>query len=482
MSDGLSGPGTTQGRSNPTGPRGRQSAVAAAASTFPVRRTLEARRMVLAAAVAMFAVVFVLGHVMSDTTEVVDVLYAVPVTLAALELGLVGGIGAAALAAILVLVGMLDVQAHVSASAAVGRAFAFLVIGVVAGRFADRMRDAHRRQSLLLKSGLMLAQLDVADDLPATLAAQAKALLSSRSARVELVDGPVAQVGDSGSHGVRDALPLEVRGVEYGTVAVSSDHATTLEDHAMLAILALQAAVAAENRRLLAGERERALIRSELQDARVHLAERGRQLRELIVRQEAERYQLAYELNEQAAQSLAAVLLGLAALERELGSASGAATPRLGALRTDIDSTLQSLRSLAVSLRPPALMLGLQTALERLAERLAGRSFGNVVVDLHGAHKLSEETETMVYRVVEEGLDAVGPARSVSVSTRAGGSELLIDVTDVDRPIAQQRLAVLRARMDLVGGHLAATPTALHVVIPLPASEEQDVVARCESS
>jgi signal transduction histidine kinase len=428
--------------------------------------------MVLAAAVLMFAAVFVVNQVISDRTEALDVVYAVPVTLAALELGLLGGIAAAMLATVLVGLGALGTQPHMSASALTARGLAFILIGAVAGRFADRMRDAHRRQSLLLTSGLALAQLDVADDLPATVAAQAKELVSARAARVELLDGLAAQVGDTTSHSARDELPIAVRGVEYGTLAVSPGRATTPEDNAMLSILALQAAVAAENRRLLASERERARIRSELQDARVHLAERGHQLRELIVRQEAERYQLAYELNEQAAQSLAAVLLGLAALERELSS--GTATPRLGALRTDVDSTLRSLRALAVSLRPPALMLGLQPALERLAERLAGRSFGHVAVDLHGTQKLSEEAEMMVYRVVEEALDAVGPARSVSVGTRADGSELLIDVADAERPIAHQRLAVLRARMELVGGHLASTPTELHVVIPLPANEEQD--------
>ena len=275
---------------------------------------------------------------------------------------------------------------------------------------------------------------------------------------------------------IQDELAIEVRGVRYGTLAVRSHHATSLEDHAMLAILALQAAVAAENRRLLASERDRALIRTELHAARVHLAERGHQLRELIVRQEAERYQLAYELNEQAAQSLAAVLLGLAALERELGS--GVATPRLGALRTDIDATLRSLRELAVSLRPPALMLGLQAALERLAERLEGtQRSARSRSRLQRPQQLNEEAETMVYRVVEEALDAVGAARSVSVGTRADGTELVIDVEDAEHPIAQQRLAVLRARMELVGGRLTARPTELHVVIPLPASEQQSALS-----
>jgi signal transduction histidine kinase len=431
---------------------------------------------VLAAAAAMFAGLFVLDLVSTDPTDVIDVLYTVPVTLCALELGLPGGIGAAVLALVLVRVGALDSHLQMSVAATLTRGVAFLAVGGMTGRFGDRMRDAHRRQLLLLSSGLMLAHLDVADDLPALLAAQARELVSSRGARVELVDGPGAQTGEHGRDGPGDELPIEVRGVRYGTLTVSSHRTITLEDHATLAILALQAAVAAENRRLLASERERAIIRTELHDARAHLAERGRQLREVIERQEAERYQLAYQLNEQAAQSLAAILMGLAALERDLGS--GVATPQLGALRSDIDSTLRSLRKLAVSLRPPLLMLGLQAAVERLAEGLEGTKFGKIEVALHTPQKLSEEAETMVYRVVEEALDAVGAARSVSVSTRADGAELVIDVEDPERPIAQRRLAVLRARMELIDGRLSAMPTALHLVIPLPATAPQDAVVR----
>jgi hypothetical protein len=444
-------------------------------SVFPVRRSLEGRQAVLIAAGAMFGALLTVDLAVANTTDLIDVLYAVPVVLAALELGLLGGIGAALCALLLGVAGMLDAGSRITLADVVGRGIAFVVIGGVAGRFGERMRDAHRRQFLLLQSGLTLAHLDVADDLPAVLAAQARELIAARSTTVELTDGPAVRSGALRGKTSHDELPIEVRGTRYGTLAVDTDHPTTIEDHAMLAILALQAAVAAENRRLLVSERERARIRGELQDAQIHLAERGRQLRELILRQEAERYQLAYELNEQAAQSLAAVLLGLAVLERELGT--DAAATRFGVLRDDVDSTLRSLRGLAVGLRPPLLMLGLPAALERLAERRGGGTFGSIEVALDGSHKLGEESETMVYRVVEEALDAVGAARAVTVRTRAGGSELVVDVEDAEDPIAQQRLAVLRARMDLVDGQLTATPTDLHVVIPLFAAEERAAAA-----
>ena len=456
------------------GGRSHQPGLAAVASAFPARRWLETPRIVLIAAGAMFVAVFGLRQLSSDSTAGIAFLYTVPIALIALELGLRAGIAAAGWA--LALVGVWEIGAHVDLDVAAVAALtvAFLAIGATAGRFGDRMRDAQRRQLLLLESGLSLAHLDAVEDLPEALASQAQALVSSRSARVELVDGPAAEVGSPIDGGADDVLPIEVRGVRYGTLEVSGLRPMTVEDHSMLAILALQAAVAAENRRLLASERERAMIRNELQNALVHLDERGRQLRELMHRQEEERYHLAYELNEQAAQSLAAVLLGLAVLERELGS--GSASPRLGTLRADVDSTLRSLRSLAISLRPPVLMLGLQAALERLAEHARSAGVGEMTVALREAGSVSGEGQTMVYRVVEEALDAVGAARRVSVSTRPDGGELVIDVEDADRPIALQRLAVLQARMELIGGRLSAGPTELHVVIPLPVGETTALV------
>jgi len=264
---------------------------------------------------------------------------------------------------------------------------------------------------------------------------------------------------------MQEHVPIEARGIRYGTLAVSTSRPINAEDRAALTVLALQAAVAAENRRLLEGEWERAVIRAELKDARLHLADRGSQLRELIARQEAERHHVAHELHEQAAQTLAAVLLGLAALERELDSEMAAA--KLGTLRSDVDSTLRSLRSLAVSLRPPALALGLQAALERLADDARNRGFEEMTVDLQDIDGLNAEVETMAYRVVEEALDVVGVARSVSVRTKAQGRQLVVVVEGVRRSIAREQLAVLRARMELVGGTLSATAAELHAVIPL---------------
>jgi signal transduction histidine kinase len=434
-----------------------------------IRRLVERRRFVLAVAGVLFATIFAIRQVISGEVETVGLLYVGPISLVALELGLVAGCCAAAFSLGLVAVWSLWSGVDLSLLGFLTRALAYLTVGAVAGAFGERTRAIHTRQTLLLESGLRLAHLDRGEKLSATLARQAQQLVSSRWTRVELSGGAVAEIGVPRPDLIEEQIPIEVRGSRFGSLTVANPAPIGDDDRSTLEILALQAAVAAENWRLLASERERAIIRAELQEARVHLADRAGQLRELIERQEAERHELAYQLKEEAAQSLAAVLLGLAALERELGS--GLASPRLGALRSDVDSTLRSLRSLAVGLRPPALELGLRAALERLADTARVRGFGEMMVALEETDDLGEEVETMVYRVVEEALAAVGVAHSVSVRTSPDASELTIEVAGPRHPIARQRLAVLRARMELIGGTLTATETDLRAVIPLQSAE-----------
>jgi signal transduction histidine kinase len=443
-----------------------QGGATGATSAFPVRRWSERRVVVLAAAAGLFAAIFALRQTSTDGADATELLYVVPISLVALELGLLAGVAAAALALGLVGIWMLSSPAGLDGVGMFTRGVAFLAVGTVAGRFADRMRDARDRQHLLLQSGLTLAHLTGANDLPATLAHRARELVACRGTRVELTGRPSVDSGVPGD--MLEHLPIEARGIRYGTLGVSAS--ISAEDRAALTVLALQAAVAAENRRLLEGERERAVIRAELQDARLHLADRGDQVHELIARHEAERHYVAHELHEQAAQTLAAVLLGLGALERDLDSEIAA--PKLDTLRSGVDSTLRSLRSLAVSLRPPALALGLQAALERLADDARSRGFDEMTVDMQGVDGLNEETETMAYRVVEEALHCAGTARLVSVRAEAGGRQLVIVAQGVRRSISREQLAVLRARMELAGGTLSATAAELHAVIPLSPGRE----------
>ena len=84
--------------------------VAAAVSSFPIRRSVEQRRVVLLAAVAMFSAVLALRQTSADSADVIALLAVVPIALVALEFGLRVGVAAAILA--LGLVGVLALDVH----------------------------------------------------------------------------------------------------------------------------------------------------------------------------------------------------------------------------------------------------------------------------------------------------------------------------------------------------------------------------------
>lgn len=433
------------------------------ASILPVRRWAERRRVVLAAAIAVFVSVFALSHASTEAADGVVLLYVVAIALFALELGLLAGVCASLLALGLVGVWVADSNIELGAVGFITSAASFVAVGALAGWFGDRMRDAQTRQQLLLETGLTLAHLDLADDLPTSLAEQAHRMFPGASAQVQLEDHPVRASARAAEGRADEVIPIELRGTRYGTLSLDRPP-TTPEDRASLEMLALQGAIAAESRRLLESERERAVIGAQLQEANRRLQERSSQLRELIDRQEALRHQVAYELREQAAQTLAAVLLALGALERDI--ALEEATPALEELRSDIDSTLRSLRTLAGGLRP-ALELGLHPALEGLADDTGGRDVHELRIALPDPRDLDDEVRTVVYRVAEEALDAVGAASLVSVHTQADGRELAIEVIGTQPAIPTERLAVLQARIELVGGTLTTSENELRAVIPL---------------
>jgi hypothetical protein len=136
--------------------------------TLLVRRWPERRAVVLAAAAVGFAAVLA-AVVLSGDAEL-GALYVLPVMLAALELGLAGGLVGAAAAAVATL-----------AAGAAGPALAVAAVGAIAGRFSDRMRAVHAREQRLLDSGFVLGGLPATDELPAALAPRRCARRPSRA-------------------------------------------------------------------------------------------------------------------------------------------------------------------------------------------------------------------------------------------------------------------------------------------------------------
>jgi signal transduction histidine kinase len=186
---------------------------------------------------------------------------------------------------------------------------------------------------------------------------------------------------------------------------------------------------------------------TELDHLRDHVADQRRQLALVLDREERRRREVALELQDDAAQALAGVLLGLAAIKSDRHAAED--PERLEELRGNLEATIIALRRLATALRPAVLdQLGLTPALERLAEQ------HDFALHVSIGERLPDVIETVVYRVVEDALELVD--RPVSVIVRADATELRLRViahraTD-DGDSA--RFAGLRGRLATVDGHL----------------------------
>ena len=113
--------------------------------TLLVRRWPERRPVVLAVAAVGFAAVA--AAVQATGNADLGTLYVLPVMLAALELGLIGGLAVAAGAGVLTVV-----------SGDVAPAVVALVVGGVAGRFSTRMRELLREQAELAAENRQLLE------------------------------------------------------------------------------------------------------------------------------------------------------------------------------------------------------------------------------------------------------------------------------------------------------------------------------------
>jgi signal transduction histidine kinase len=205
-------------------------------------------------------------------------------------------------------------------------------------------------------------------------------------------------------------------------------------------------------------------------------------VRRVIAAQELERRRLARELHDETGQALTSILLGLKAIRA--ADNDEAAQQAEADLRELVVQALQDVRSLAVELRPSALDdFGLVPALERLAETFAERTgIRATVAAMLGEARLPPETETVVYRLVQEALTNVVKHAAASevgivLTMRDGGVSAVIEDDGegfAESDVRSDALGLLgmRERLALLGGTLAveSTPgegTAVIAYLPL---------------
>jgi signal transduction histidine kinase len=213
----------------------------------------------------------------------------------------------------------------------------------------------------------------------------------------------------------------------------------------------------------------------------IELSERvgRRAVRALLEGQETERRRLARELHDETGQALASILLGLKALEKDVGEQP------LAAIRELVDSALDDVRRLTVELRPPALDdFGLAAALERLASVLGQRNTLAFHVNVNvptGA--LPPEHETAIYRIVQEAItNIVKHASANTVSIVVAATETLVRAVVEDDGVGftpgsvrehALGLVGMRERVQVLGGRLeieSSPGSGTTVVAELPLS------------
>lgn len=204
--------------------------------------------------------------------------------------------------------------------------------------------------------------------------------------------------------------------------------------------------------------------------------ERQRQaLGQVVAAYEAERQRLALELHDGTAQMLAASLMALD--ERGRGTVGSPPSASDGMTRALIQETIESVRALAVDLRPKALDdFGLAPALESFATRFTGRTGIVVDLDLHiGDARLQRGTELTVYRLMQEVLVHIedtgrGGTVRVAIRRRTTALEVVIehdrsDAPDGTEPGWTSELAGLRERIRFGGGRLTARSTSASTLV-----------------
>ncbi len=199
-----------------------------------------------------------------------------------------------------------------------------------------------------------------------------------------------------------------------------------------------------------------------------HDAQEMQQLsRQILQAQEEERYRLARELHDEAAQSLTSLLVYIRLLERAQNPEE--AQRHVQELRRLTASALEDVRRVAVDLRPTILDdLGLSAALEWRVDELNKQNGIHATFGADGMEqRLARTTELVLYRVGQEALSNVhrhASASAVKVTLQRVGDRCVLQVADngvgFDSSAAERGdghglgLLGMRERVAIVGGEL----------------------------
>ena len=491
------------------------------------------RSAVVAAAAALFAATFAARLAIDDPSALLANFYTVPIALLAIEFGLRGGLAGATFAFALVLAWGEIKNLHVGALGYLSRAAVFVVVGGIVGRFADRLRaDVTARQRAQRALSLYAGELEAANarlaqsvlrlEAFAQIARQVggetdlrrvlqlilrhgREIVHARSLLVFLRDGEELVLA-AGSHDDDEAIRLPVEGSLPGAVLTTGEARRLPPGAAELSELGVRAESALLVPLVFHGQRLGVLAALDPPIAGTGFSEDDAELLAAVGASAAaavttaksvarERLRNSIEASEQARARWARelhdeTLQGIGGLAMLLSSALAAGDD--GALRRAVEQAVEqttteirTLRGLIAELRPAALDdLGLGPAIETLAERSAAAAGLAVRTELEldrgDAARLPPETESTIYRLVQEALtNVVKHAQAgealVRVNARDGAIKVLVRDDgrgfDPEQPGEGFGLAGMRERVALAGGTLRVSsrrggPTTIEALVP----------------
>jgi signal transduction histidine kinase len=184
----------------------------------------------------------------------------------------------------------------------------------------------------------------------------------------------------------------------------------------------------------------------------------------LVDAQETERRAISRELHDEVGQALGALLVDIGRLSTTLSGEHPEVRAQLDNLKSVAEQTFQSVRNIALLLRPSMLDdLGLAAALEWQGREVSRRSQMEVSVESESVPEdLPDETKIAIYRLVQEALNNAvrhSGARNAKVVARRLAKSIVVRVTDDGRgfdPLRSRGMGILgmEERVKRLGGTL----------------------------
>lgn len=226
---------------------------------------------------------------------------------------------------------------------------------------------------------------------------------------------------------------------------------------------------------------------TERKEADRRLEESRMQLRALAANRddarEEERKHIARELHDELGQFLTALRMNVSLLRVRFGESNPALLEHVKNMTELVDRTIQVVRNVAASLRPAALDMGVQAALEWLVEEFVTHTGIPCELQVTEARiDLDDHRATAVFRVLQESLTNVArhaDASQVKIVLQCNGQQYQIDVCDNGKGFDPDHtrkkslgLVGMRERVLILGGEfsIASKPgqgTTLEVRIPV---------------